>query len=75
MTMHELFADSTIDRIITLNTIAKDKFGDSYYSSTLKKVYKSGFDGIVETKDKQMWKVKVREHSPKYTTTSWQRLS
>lgn len=75
MTAHELFADSTIDRIVALNNIAKDKFGDDLYSSTLKKVYASGFDGIVETKDKQMWKVKVRERSPKFNTTSWQRLS
>lgn len=74
MTAHELFADSTIDRIIALNSIAKDKFGDNYYSSTLKKVYKSGFDGVVETKDKQMWIVKVKERSPKFTTTSWKRV-
>ncbi len=73
MNINEALSNRNIDRMIELSEIAKEKFGKEYYSSRVKKNYNSSYDGVVETRTGEQYRVKVR-HDGSLTTTNWKRI-
>lgn len=71
MRLSEALSKQNIRRMVEFDKLAKDKFGDDLYSSSIKKNYKQSYDGIVETKQGLKFFAKVREISDSHTSVNW----
>lgn len=66
--------DRQIEYLMDLQDSAKQRFGNDLSSCMVQKMFKDGYQGLVELKDGRKFTTRVIWKSPKFTVCNWKQV-